>query len=64
MAPTADDEIDKAIARAAQTGEILHVKPLAMAIAAASGGQPRAIAESLVAAGIRAGLPMEIVMPE
>lgn len=64
MAPTADDEIDKAISRAVQTGEILHVKPLAMAIAAASGGQARTIAESLITAGIRAGIPMEITLPE
>lgn len=64
MAPTADDEIDKAISRAVQTGEIVHIRHLAMAIAAASGGQARAIAESLITAGIRAGVPMEITMPE
>jgi hypothetical protein len=58
------DEIDAAIFEAAQSGSMLDVAHSAHAIAAANGGQAKAIAECLIAAGIKARIPMEIATPE
>jgi len=64
MTAAMQSEIDAAIARALQSGSMIDVAHMAKAIAAANGGQARAVAESLIAAGIKAGIPMEIATPK
>jgi hypothetical protein len=43
---------------------MLDVAHSANAIAAAGGGEAKAVAESLIEAGIKAKIPMEIATPE
>ena len=64
MTLSTQKEIDDAISRAAESGSLLNVAHMAMSIAAANGGQARMIAESLIAAGIKARIPMEIATPK
>ncbi len=64
MTAAMQDEIDAAIFEAALSGSMLDVAHSAHAIAATNGGRPRAIAESLIEAGIKARIPMEIATPE
>jgi hypothetical protein len=64
MTAAIQNEIDAAISRAARSGSMLDVAHLANAIAAANGGQAKAVAECVIAAGIKARIPMEIATPK
>lgn len=64
MTAAMKDEIDAAISRAARSGSMLDVAHSANAIAAANGGQAKAVAERLIEAGIKARIPMEIDTPK
>ena len=64
MSLITQQEIENAISRAAESGSLLNVAHMARSIAAASGGEARMIADSIIAAGIKAGVPMEIATLE
>ena len=64
MTLSAQEEIEDAISRAVESGSLLNVAHMARMIAAAHGGEAGPIADSLIAAGIKAGVPMELGSPD
>ena len=64
MSDTCHAEIEKAVRRSAETGEVLYVAIVAKAIAALCGASPKAIADQLTEAGIRAKVTMQFGVPE
>lgn len=64
MSDPCNEEIQKTIRRAAESGDILIVAMSAKTIATLCGGSPRLIAEALTQAGIRAGITMQFGSPE
>lgn len=59
MTELCTSEIDQAIAQAENSGDTLLVAFVAKAIASRCGGSPKAIAEELTLAGIKAGVTMQ-----
>ena len=66
MAETIDDAVRQAVARCIPENTVLRIRPVSTQIAAGhrhEGLSPGMVAEELLAAGVAAGVPIEIEMP-
>ena len=64
MSENCNHEIQQVVENAARTGELLRVASVAKRIAHRCNASPKAIADLLTEAGIRAGLTMQFGAPE